>query len=43
MKSLKKLFFVFSIFALFSHANAEAKTTINTKLFTQEKVTIQKH
>ena len=29
MKSLKKLFFVFSIFALFSHANAEAKTTIN--------------
>ena len=29
MKSFKKLFFVFSIFALFSHANAEAKTTIN--------------
>ena len=29
MKSFKKLFFAFAIFALFSHANAEAKTTIN--------------
>ncbi|MDB9760473.1 sn-glycerol-3-phosphate ABC transporter substrate-binding protein UgpB [Pelagibacteraceae bacterium] len=29
MKSFKKIFFAFAIFALFSHANAEAKTTIN--------------
>ena len=29
MKSLKKLFFAFSVFALFIHASAEAKTTIN--------------
>ena len=29
MKSIRKLFLVFSVFALFIHANAEAKTTIN--------------
>jgi sn-glycerol 3-phosphate transport system substrate-binding protein len=29
MKSIRKLFLAFSVFALFIHANAEAKTTIN--------------